>query len=187
MEKFVVLANNYKRYKPKKICFLNSKYVDDVLGHYEYYSKKVMICNIDKNGLSLDTNGISFHKDDKETIIRFRIKIKIDDEIQNHVNLLILNHLDKTITRYEPLYHSDLTEEINYLCQKYFEKKLPNYKYRMTNFHPQKFMTDECKNMGLCVAHVIRYAIFHIMGRNPESDYDMCDIYSFASAITENF
>tara|TARA_R110001632_G_scaffold232940_2_gene375589 strand:+ start:4319 stop:4879 length:561 start_codon:yes stop_codon:yes gene_type:complete len=181
-----LLFKTYERYKPSKVCFLNSDFVDQVLGEYTNYSKKYIICTISDNGTDLDTSGIKIVKDGPDSLIRLRIRIIANGKSSYHINLLIIDHLYKTIKRFEPLNDFEMSETINHTLIQRFSKSLPDYTFEEYDFHPQRYLTDECKDLGLCVAHVIRFGVFHLFDHHPEKKtYDDKDIFSFSAAIVK--
>ena len=130
------LFRTYQNYEPSKVCFLNSYFVDQVLGEYKNYSKKYMVCTINDNGVNLDTSGIRIVKDGPDSLIRLRIHIIVDGKSSYHINLLIIDHLYKTIKRFEPLNDFEMSESINHVLINRFSKSLPDYTFEEYDFHP---------------------------------------------------
>ena len=187
------LLKTYRTYPPNKVCFLSSAYVDQILSEYKGYATTMMICNVLLDEIHVDTAGLELDSQTKiDMLVRLRIRM-IDPETQDytyHVNLLIFNMQTKTIEHFEPFYVDTLGNEISRTLREHFKKTLPDFKFQTLDFHPQKEMNDECKNMGLCVAHVIRFAICHLYCTNKKERVtirDEEDIYRFASAIEAQY
>jgi hypothetical protein len=185
------LLKNYKSYEPQKVCFLDSKYVDKVLSEYKGYSNKFILCSIKGEYIDLDFNGVTINFERTyPTMVRMRIKL-YDPQLQKyeyHVNLLIFDTVKHTIERFEPLQTYEFGEDIDYALRDQFRKKLPEFRYGQNLFHPQKEFDDECKNMGLCVAHVIKFAICYLYCGGREDDTNNYeDIYRFCAAIIDMY
>jgi hypothetical protein len=183
------LLETYHLYKPVKVCFLNSSYVDQILSEYPGYSKTFIRCNVKNEDIVIETNGLKVPLDcEYDLIVRLRVKVYDNDSktYDIHVNLLIFNMRNHTIKHFEPLEMYELGTAISDTLRQRFSQTLPSFKFETLSFHPQREMTDECKNMGLCVAHVIRFAICHLHCKSEMDnvqDYDSEDIYKFCNAI----
>lgn len=187
------LLSNYHDFEPTKVCFLDSAYVDQVFGEYEGYINSGMQCTIDEKTIKLDTNGIKINLNSKvDLMVRLRLKI-YDQEQQKysyHINLLIFDVKNRTIERFEPLRTYGLGDAINHVLKSRFEKNLPTFRYIENDFHPQKHFDDECKKMGLCVAHVIKFGVCHLLCKHnhlKDEEYDDQDIYRFCAAIVNYY
>jgi len=175
------LFNNYKLYEPVKVCFLDSKYIDEVLKEYPGYNRKYIQCTITDNNIEIDTNGIKINLYNKNDML-VKLKLKIYNPETNdydyHVNLLIFNAVLKTILRFEPMEISELDDIINPVLISRFSKSLPQFTYSESSYHPQ-FEDQDCKNLGLCVAHVIKFGICYVLHCDDQDE----DIYRFCNAI----
>jgi hypothetical protein len=137
----------------------------------------------------LDTDGIQLNAEsDLDQIVRLRIKM-LDPETEDyvyHVNLLVFNMRAKTIEHFEPLYAEALSDDISLALKTHFASALPDFTFTTLDYHPQKQLDDECRNMGLCVAYVVRFAVCHIYCNNKSERTKVRsedDIYRFATAI----
>ena len=183
------LLHTYRNYPPNKVCFLSSAYVDQILSEYKGYSRTMMTCNVLLDEIHLDSNGLTLEsQSEMDQIVRLRVKM-LDPETEDyiyHVNLLIFNMKNKTIEHFEPLQIDVLGDEISRVLKSHFERYLPGFTFTTLDFHPQKQMDDECKNMGLCVAYVIKFAVCHLYCDNRDKRMNLSDeedIYRFAGAI----
>lgn len=193
IKKMEKLQSTYRTYEPIHVCFLNSAYVDKVLKEYPGYANTMITCNVHQNEIAIDTNGLKLDKNSKiDIIVRFRIKV-FDPEKEDydyHVNLLIFNMTSRTIEHFEPLELYELGEAISTAVKTHFNVVMPTFKFRTLDFHPQKELDNECKNMGLCVAHVIKFATCHLYctsERAKLSEPDEEDVYRFAAAIVDQY
>ena len=185
------LLETYKSYNPLKVCFLDSTYVDEILSEYPGYSKTFIQCDLDEGNIKFETNALKLDTQSKiDLIVRLRIKMynPESDDYSYHINILIFDMLKQTITHFEPLETYDLGIVISEALRSRFSYTLPGFKFNTLSFHPQKEMDDECKNMGLCVAHVIKFVICHLYcSQNllKVRNYDYDDIYRFCAAIMD--
>ena len=187
------LQASYKKYEPVRTCFLNSAYVDKVLSEYPGYAKTMIQCEVNHNEIDIDTNGVKLDQESKiDLMVRLRIKV-YDPELEDyryHVNLLIFNMVSRTIEHFEPLELYELGEMISTALETRFGLSMPDFKFKTLDFHPQKELDQECKDMGLCVAHVIKFATCHLYcnaQRQKLSEPDDEDIYRFSAAIMDQY
>ncbi len=184
------LIRNYESHSSIKLCFLLSKYIDPVLSDYKYYIHNVFEIHIANDSINLNSNAINIKSDKGHVyIVRVTIKIYAADinnpviKTMKHANLLIIDTENKTIMRFEPLGLIEFNKDINDKLRDHFAQTLPSYSYGEYDFHPQKYENGICINMGLCVAYVIRFAVFYVMKLDYDKPYDDDDIYRFSNAI----
>jgi hypothetical protein len=180
---------NYKEYTYPH--YLDGRYFNKVLSLEEYPGlvTKPLTLHIDA-----DTEEITTKSSDKiniipdtlyPSIIRLIIVMHKDKSmISKHSNLLIMNHKNRTILRFDPMNHR-YEDIINDYVESLFD--VYNYDFSVDGRHPQpKDSTDD-----YCVAYVLKYAYF-LINRMPIDFYDhkrddvICsddDIVQFASAI----
>jgi hypothetical protein len=182
------LLIRYRDYDPVKVCFLDSGYVDRVLSEYPGYITTIIQCSVQGDEIDVDTRGLKLDTSiEDDLMVRLRIKMYAPDthEVSYHVNLLIFNMQRRTIEHFEPLEIYELGEAISEALRFRFSHTLPTFRFTTLSFHPQREMDDECKNLGLCVAHVIRFAICHLYCDLKMQDYDDDDIYRLCAAIMD--
>lgn len=118
------------------------------------------------------------------SILRMIIEMKDGDTIiSRHSNLLIINHKNMTVLRFDPMEH-----HYQNMINEYIKSVFPLYTFIMDPRHPQQ--KDSIDHY--CVAYVIKYAYFYINNEPVEFDIHddsdvICsdnDIEHFAHAIT---
>lgn len=108
-----------------------------------------------------------------------------------HSNLLIFDHLEKKIFRFEPLKENNYSVLINAFLTDYFAYILPGYSFQELKLHPQSPHDNKCKNKGMCVAYVTKLAAMISIGEDiyfpsdpKEADLD---IKKFAAEVEQYY
>ena len=116
----------------------------------------------------------------RNPIIYCRIIIEVEIEnklVGRHSNLLIVDNINKIMYRFEPTMNVIYNDVINSVLMDLF-KSYVGYKYQELPLHPQ----NHDKFNGYCVAYVIMYAYFSIVGYSVNIN-NIGDIILFSKAI----
>lgn len=177
---------NYKENSPP--LFLDGRFFNLVLGRSEDVSTKPIIVKIKTSGTS--TNLGSIYVDISRPIVIFRIIVELYEQVvmngtykdniyARHSNLLIIDNVNRSMTRFEPLQVNKYTGNINAALMEHFKYQLPQHTYAEYDIHPQHL-----DNVGLCVAYVIKFAYFYILNKQIQFD-DESDIIRFSLYINK--
>ena len=102
--------------------------------------------------------------------------------LSRHSNLLIIDNNRKTISRFEPVTDNDLDSIINQKLMEVLNPSFASYIYKELDVHPQ----HRDRNIGLCVAYVIKYVLFH-SAEGTVSFEGNYDIHLFADAVKRSY
>lgn len=177
---------DYKKNAPP--LFLDGRFFNLVLGKSDEVSTKPIIVKLKASGTT--TNLESIYVDITRPIVIFRVIVELYEQVTirgvlkdtiytRHSNLLIIDNVNRTITRFEPLQANDYTGNINSALIEHFKYQLPQHTYGEYDIHPQKL-----GNVGLCVAYVIKFAYFYIINQPIIFD-DESDIIRFSLYINK--
>lgn len=110
---------------------------------------------------------------------RSGIKSQLEGRVlSRHSNLLIIDNNRKTISRFEPIIDNDLDSIINQKLMEVLNPSFASYTYKELDVHPQ----HRDRNIGLCVAYVIKFVLFH-SAEGTVSFEGNYDIHLFADAV----
>ncbi len=177
---------DYKNNAPP--LFLDGRFFNLVLGRSDEVSTKPIIIKIKTTGTT--TNLEHIYVDVSNPIVILRIIVELYEQVNisgvmrdkvysRHSNLLVIDNVNRQITRFEPLQVNEYTGNINSAIMEHFSYQLPQHDYSEYNLHPQSV-----DNVGLCVAYVIKFAYFYILNQPIKFDGES-DIIRFSLYINK--
>ncbi len=177
---------NYKENSPP--LFLDGRFFNLVLGKADEISMRPIIIQIKTSGTTSDLRQA--HIDISKPIVIFRVIVELYESINiggvsrdkifsRHSNLVVVDNVNRQITRFEPLQVNEYNGNINTALETGFKSRLPQHNYAEYEMHPQSV-----ENIGLCVAYVIKFAYFYILNQQITFD-DESDIIRFSLYINK--
>jgi hypothetical protein len=170
--------------------YLDGRYFNKVLSDRKEVVKKQLVIKFNDDKILDNFNELDIDYEDDYSIIR--LIIEVDSRTHNHkghkvitgsrhCNLLVIDHKDKVIIRFEPL-DDFLSDEDEEDLQRILEDKFPEYEYVVDENHPQQRSFKDF----LCNAYVLKYAYDYVSGNPIEFEYGENtedDIKKFAKAV----
>jgi len=177
---------NYKQNAPP--LYLDGRYFNIILGKYDAVSTRPIIVKMKTTGTETNMDRISI--DINRPVVLFRVIVELYEQnnirgvirhkiASRHSNLLIIDNINRTISRFEPLIENVYSPNINNALIDQFRYRLPQHQYEEIDAHPQPVNSN-----GLCVAYVLKYAFYLVMGQ-PVIFEGESDIIKFALYVNK--
>lgn len=192
---------NYREFPATSSCYLDGRYFNLVFRDYGGLIPNPLIVSVyetDKDtymNMEMEPTNIDFNYTGL-----MRVIIKTSRSL--HSALLIINHVNRIATLYDPLTHKH-NELVRSLVESYLKIYLPTYRVELvsnsaasnirtpyvtvsqhstgnTSTRPEN--NPNCLVSGYCNAYVIKYAYDYLLGK----PFDGRDIKQFAACV-ENF
>jgi len=165
---------NYREWVPLE--YLSGVYFNKVFAGNPAVLKQPLVIKVEGN-LPTIGSGPAFRIEGNYQVVRIILETYQNGVVSSrHSNALIIDHVRRLITRFEPLAGLNSTSVDNALIdllRPYFR----GYEYLPSPFHPQSTF-----NRGLCVAYTIKYVMDYVNGV-PAKDYTDMEILMFAAAV----
>ena len=168
---------NYENIGPP--LYLDGRYFNIVVGRSPYVSTKAIVIKITHSGITSNIDQVDIYIE--ERAMMYRIIIEVYDNynklMTRHSNLLIFDNENRNVSRFEPLIVNQYNDVIDTYLIDQLSARTPMHQYLVIDAHPQP-----TENLGLCVAYVLKYAYFSILGQLPEFKGES-DIVKFALTV----